>query len=227
MTSPSRERDFDSALDHALKAAEYLELDESEQQGRVIESMLAEMRKHPRRGRRKNGSRPALAARARKKIAGEVPPRRCSGWALCHAQENQFEEAFAAMQLVHEQAGKQHIDPALYLGMLVHRLGRPQEALRFLSDANRIDANCPFVTWQMGVSLIASNGDSGLAMRALLLPGRPRVGAVGEAARSCAWTEAFPEGQVVSPPAGDQPRTTRVLPHPGERPGHRQVPGAT
>ena len=69
--------------------------------------------------------------------------------------------------VVQEQAGRQVIDPSLYLGMLAHRLGRPQEALRYLSEANRIDPNCPFVMWQMGVSLVASGGDSGLAMRAL------------------------------------------------------------
>ena len=68
---------------------------------------------------------------------------------------------------------------------MLHRAGRPQEALRYLAEANRIDAGCPFVTWQMGVSLVAAGGDSRLAVRALQRAlGPPRAAAVGRSRRS-------------------------------------------
>ena len=79
--------------------------------------------------------------------------------------------------------------------MLVHRLGRPQEALRYLAEANRVDPNCPFVTWQMGVSLVASNADSGLAMRALQKALGERGLAMWAKHPERAWVEGFPEGR--------------------------------
>src|SRR5205085_2239533 len=90
---------------------------------------------------------------------------------------------------------KQAIDPAFYLGAVLHRVGRSQEGLRYLGEANRIDAGCPFVTWQMGVSLVASNGDSGLALRALQRALGPRGLPLWLPAPQRAWVEAFPEGR--------------------------------
>ena len=60
------------------------------------------------------------------------------------------------MIAVSEETGRQIIDPPFYVGVLLHRLGRPQEALKWLSEANRIDGNCPLVTWQIGVALMVS-----------------------------------------------------------------------
>ena len=103
-----------------------------------------------------------------------------------------------------EQAGKQAIDPAFYLGAVLHRVGRPQEALRYLGEANRIDAGCPFVTWQMGVSLVASNGDAGMAVRALqraLGPARP---AVVESRAATGLGRGVPGRPVLRPPAGHE-----------------------
>src|SRR5262249_37777839 len=54
-----------------------------------------------------------------------------------------------------------------YLGMILLRQGKPQEALRALAEANRIDPNCAFVPLHMGMSLVAAGGDAGLAVRAL------------------------------------------------------------
>ena len=94
-----------------------------------------------------------------------------------------------------EQAGKQAIDPAFYLGAVLHRAGRSQEALRYLGEANRIDAGCPFVTWQMGVALVAANGDTGLAQRALQRALGSRGLPLWSQAAKRAWVEAFPEGR--------------------------------
>jgi tetratricopeptide (TPR) repeat protein len=78
---------------------------------------------------------------------------------------------------------------------VLHRLGRPQEALRYLAEANRIDANCPFITLQMGVSIIAAGGDSGLALRALQRALGNRGLGIWQDRPERAWVEGFPEGR--------------------------------
>src|SRR5262245_24522302 len=40
-----KDRDFDGALDHALTAADYLGLDPAEQRTRIVDAMLAEVRR--------------------------------------------------------------------------------------------------------------------------------------------------------------------------------------
>lgn len=187
-----KERDYETALEHSLAAADFLGLDPNEQRDSVVESMLAEVRRQFAAGPDKDDAVRALIART-KKVAGSVPPEASFWLGLCQAREGNLEDALVTMTAVSEQAGKNAIDPALYAGMLVHRLGRPNEALRFLADANRVDPNCPFVTWQMGVSLIASNGDSGLAMRALQKAIGPRGLALWEKQPERAWVEGFPE----------------------------------
>src|SRR5439155_3879460 len=82
-------------------------------------------------------------------------------------------------------------DPFLYCGTLLLRQGNVQEALRLLSDANRIYGACPFVHWQLGAALLSS-GKETPALRALQKAvgpsGLPRW--VHEPQK--AWTEAFP-----------------------------------
>ena len=46
------------------------------------------------------------------------------------------------------------LDPALYLGMMHVRTGQYAEGIRFLAEANRVDAGCPFVILQMGMALV-------------------------------------------------------------------------
>jgi tetratricopeptide (TPR) repeat protein len=205
-----KERKFEEALGHAGEAAGLLGLDEAEQRGRVLESMLAEVRRLFAEGTGEKSTRAVLEMIARVAQAAPPPPAlppEAEFWrALCEIRLGQHETALATLQRVFEQAGKLVLDPALYLGILLHRLGRPQEALRYLSDANRLDGNCPFITLQMGVSLVASGGDSGLAVRALqrALGGRGlgmwqvphgSGAARAEEAASRAWVEAFPEAR--------------------------------
>ena len=115
--------------------------------------------------------------------------------ALCFYRRGEVDTALAALTSAQAQAGKQAIDPAFYLGTVLHRAGRPQEALRYLGEANRIDAGCPFVTWQMGLSLVASGGDPGMAVRALQRALGPRGLPLWSHAPQRAWVEAFPEGR--------------------------------
>jgi tetratricopeptide (TPR) repeat protein len=90
-------------------------------------------------------------------------------------------------------SGKGCVDPPLYLGALLTRAGKPQEALRYLADANRIEANTPLVGWQLGQAIVASGGDAGLAVRALQkalgIKGLPRWLRTPENF----WAEVFPE----------------------------------
>src|SRR6202030_937679 len=70
-----------------------------------------------------------------------------------------------------------------------------QEALRYLAEANRVDGTCPFVTLQMGISIVSAGGDAGLASRALRRALGPRGLAMWLNAPERAWVEAFPEGR--------------------------------
>jgi len=45
---------------------------------------------------------------------------------------------------------RQFIDPPLYLGAMLLRRGQAKEALKLLTEANRIDSSCPVVTAQLG-----------------------------------------------------------------------------
>src|SRR5207244_119273 len=85
----------------------------------------------------------------------------------CHVREGQTDLALASLRTAREATLGQVLDPPLYLGALLLREGQPQEALRYLSEANRLAPECPFVSWQLGMALVAGGGDNSLAARAL------------------------------------------------------------
>lgn len=186
-----KEKSFEDALGHADQVAELLHLDPTEQRDRVFEATLAEIR---RLYATEAKGLPELVARSAK-LAGRQLPEAIFWHALDLLRQGDAETALGLLQGIHEEVGKTVLDVPLYLGMLLHRLGKPQEALRYLGDANRIDSNCAFVPWQMGVSLVAANGDSGLAMRALqrALSSRGLLAWQGNPDRL--WVEALPEGK--------------------------------
>src|SRR5205814_5724902 len=66
------------------------------------------------------------------------------------------------------------IDPPLYLGAILLRTGQAKESLRFLTEANRMDANCPFVRLQLGAAIVTAGGDTKFAVRALQLALGPK-----------------------------------------------------
>jgi tetratricopeptide (TPR) repeat protein len=200
-------RQFEEALAHSRQATELLGLDENEQRNRVVEAMLAEVRRRFAEGTDVDSTRAVLEMIERTTRLGGGQPSEATFWqALCQIRTGHYDLALSLLTTCFEQVGKQVLDPALYLGILLHRLGRPQEALRYLAEANRIDASCPFITLQMGVSLIAAGGDSALALRALqralsnrgLVMWQPPPGATSaqivETANR-AWVEAFPEAR--------------------------------
>ncbi|MFO0930419.1 MAG: hypothetical protein U0736_25890, partial [Gemmataceae bacterium] len=184
---------FDDALGHAVEAATLLGQDPAEHRGRVIDAMLAEVRRLFAAGPAETDALLAMIGRTAM-LAGLQPPEATFWQALHQARQGQMEQALLLMTRVHTEAGKQILDVPLYLGILLHRVGRPQEALRYLADANRIDSTCPLVAWQMGVSMVAAGGDSGLAVRALQRALGPRGLEGLRKQKDRFWVDALPEG---------------------------------
>ena len=85
------------------------------------------------------------------------------------------------------------LDPPLYLGALLLRRGQTKEAVRLLTEANRIDNSCPIVTLLLGSAMIAAGGDASMATRALKKALGPSGLARWVGNPSRAWAEAFPE----------------------------------
>jgi tetratricopeptide (TPR) repeat protein len=188
-----KDKRYEEALEHSIQAASLLGTPEPDARARVVDAMLAEVRKLFAAAPDANDDVLQLLGRV---LALQNPCPEARFWqGLCFFRRGEVEAALAALTTACEQAGKQAIDPAFYLGAVLHRVGRPHDALRYLAEANRIDAGCPFVTWQMGVSLIASTGDPGLAVRALQRALSPRGLPLWAQAPQRAWVEAFPEGR--------------------------------
>jgi tetratricopeptide (TPR) repeat protein len=190
-----KEKNYEDSLEHYLAAVPLLQLDESEQRARVIDTMLGEARRLFASGPGPAETEAVLQLLTRT-FALQVPCPEALFWqALCHIRLGKIDGALSGLTAAHEQVGRQYIDPAFYLGALLHRLGRPQEALRYLADANRIDGSCPFVTWHMGLSLVAAGADSGMALRALQRALGPRGLPLWLQRQDRAWIEAFPENR--------------------------------
>jgi tetratricopeptide (TPR) repeat protein len=203
-----KEKRFEDSLQHYLQAATLLGQDQgdapkpkllgqdhSEQRQRVLDAMLAEVRRlfAAGIGREQTAATQQLLGRI---FAIQASCPEAAFWlGLCLIRQGLLDDAQVALNTAHEQGGKSFIDPPFYLGVLLHRLGRPQDALRYLAEANRVDGGCPFVTWQMGLSLVAAGGDSGLALRALQRALGPRGFGLWAQRPERAWVEAFPENR--------------------------------
>ncbi|MGL4554109.1 MAG: tetratricopeptide repeat protein, partial [Gemmataceae bacterium] len=183
--------EYETGRGHAVRVAELLEQDEAEQISRVVEAALAEVRR-----RFAKQTEPVIPTLERvEKLAGKVPPEANFWRALCLLRDGDLDTALMLLTDVSGRTGKDVIDPPLYVGLILHRLGRPAEALKWLSDANRIDGNCPLVTWQIGVTLMVSGGDSGIAMRALQRAMGPRGLPLWQREPGRLWIEGLPEGR--------------------------------
>ncbi|HEY7312018.1 MAG TPA: tetratricopeptide repeat protein [Gemmataceae bacterium] len=190
-----KEKKFEDALQHALDAGGRLGLDLAEQRTQIVEAMLAEVRRLFASGTEAKETH-AVQQLLGRVFAVQTPCPEASFWqGLCLVRQQQIEPAMTALTAAHEQASKHYLDPAFYLGVLLYRQGKPQESLRYLADANRVDASCSFVTCQMGVSLVAAGGDSGLALRALQRALGPRGFGLWTNRPDRAWVEAFPESK--------------------------------
>jgi tetratricopeptide (TPR) repeat protein len=188
--------DFEKGLEYHLAAAPLLNLNELEVRGSVIEYMLAEVRRlfASITG---NDTGPVHAMLTRVLLLQPVVPEAFFWKGLCHVREGTTELALAALQQARgtEAATYGYLDPSLYLGGLLLRLGQPREALRYLTEANRIDGNCPIVTLQLGRAIIESGGDPQIAVRAMQRALGPRGLQLWVQTPERLWVEGFPENR--------------------------------
>jgi tetratricopeptide (TPR) repeat protein len=189
-----QDRRYEDSLQFYQSAAALLDLDPAALRGRVIEGMLAEARRLFATGSEKDlAAAQALLARA---LQLQTPCPEASFWqALCLVRQGQPDQALAALAIAHAGAGQRFLEPALYLGALHLRGGRPQEALRYLAEANRIEGSCPLVTWQLGLAMVAAGTDSRIAVQALQRACGPRGLGLWTDPKMAPrlWVEAFPE----------------------------------
>src|SRR5262249_24413424 len=105
---------------------------------------------------------------------------------------SRHDEAIESLRTAQQGTGKNFLDPLLYLGMLLLREGRGPETLRQLAEANRLEPNCPFVSWQLGTAIANLGNDASHAVRALQRAlgqnGLPRLAQKAERA----WTDGLP-----------------------------------
>ena len=205
-TAALAEKDYESAMEHAVAAANLLQKKESDARARIIEVMLEEVR-------RRFATSPdndtvlvqemisrTLALQSR---VANVPgsPEAYFWQGLCYLREKRIDRAMASLQSARgqEEDGPAKtsyaIDPPLYLGALLLRQGPAKDSLRYLTEANRIDSNCPFVTWQLGTAMIQAGGDAQLAVRALQRALGPRGLGLSLKEPGRAWVEGFPENR--------------------------------
>jgi len=181
-------RDYEKAIGHAQTAAELLGLDLGQARNRILDAMLAEVYRLFAPG----GIDEAERLLARILILQSPHPEATFWLGLFQLRRGNLDLALASLRTAREGKGKEFIDAPLYLGALLLRSGQPQEALRHLSEANRIEAGCPFVGWQLGQAIVAMGGDSGLAVRALQKALGPRGLPLWSRAPDKVWTEGFP-----------------------------------
>ncbi len=206
MTAALAEKNYESAMEHALAAAALLQEEESAARAGVIEAMLAEVR---RLFADSLGNDTSLAqqliARA---LALQAPVANAPGspeayfWqGLCYLREGHVDRAMTSLQAArgqeNEGPGKvsSYIDPPLYLGALLLRQGPAKDSLRYLTEANRIDSNCPFVVWQLGTAMVQAGGDAQLAVRALQRALGSRGFGMWLKEPRRAWVEGFPDNR--------------------------------
>lgn len=190
-----RAKDYEESLRHFQTAAGLLNADAGELRTRVVESMLAEVRQQfaACKSAVDNQAVQELIARV---LRMESPCPEATFWrGLCDVREGNLDAAMAALHESHEQGGKRVLDPPLYLGTLRIRTGQTQEGLRLLGEANRVDTGCPLVSLELGVGMVAANGDGNMAVRALQRALGPRGLAPWLKQPEKLWSETFPEAR--------------------------------
>lgn len=190
-----KEKRYEDALELALKAAPLLQVKEEDQRSRITDTMLAEVRRLFCVAESATEVDMVLQLITRLFLLQSACPEGSFWLGLCLIRQNKTDEALRALTTAYEQAGKQFIDPAFYLGLLQHRLGHPQEALKFLGEASRVDGTCPFVTYQLGLSAVVAGGDPVIALKALQRSTGPRGLSMWLKNPERAWVEAFPESR--------------------------------
>jgi tetratricopeptide (TPR) repeat protein len=196
-----KEKDYEKAQDHHLAAVRLLDLPDTEVLSHVREAMLAELRRLVAGTTSVDVQAPLDLVERILRLTSPCPE--AAFWqGLCHIRQGRSDLALASLQAAHagdpalpRTSPAPFLDPPLYLGALVLREGRPQEALRYLSEANRLSPGCPFVSWQLGTAMVAANSDSQLAVRALQRAVGPQGFGQWLKTPRPAWTAGLPEGR--------------------------------
>jgi tetratricopeptide (TPR) repeat protein len=200
-----KQKKYEDGLERLLKAAQLVAVNEHEVRGYVVETMLAEVRRLLA-GKSQADADAVLPLLSRTLLI--LPScAEASFWqGLCHIRQGKVEAALSSLLQARggegevagpATAGKApaatFIDPPLYLGGLLLREGQADEAVRYLAEANRLDANCPFVTWQLGTAMLAAGGDALIAVKALQRALGPRGLLLWVKHPARAWVEGFPD----------------------------------
>jgi tetratricopeptide (TPR) repeat protein len=195
---------FEDALQIGQRVAQILDQPEHEVRMNVQAAMVREIR----RLFSKHGETTAAKDLIARTFAVQTPCREASFWqALCDIRSGAMESALTNLQIARTGSAKSaavddsspkdapsaFLDPPLYLGAIHLRTGRAKDALRFLTEANRMDANCPFVTLQLGAAIVAAGGDTNMAVRALQRALGPKGLGLWQDEPQRAWVEGFPE----------------------------------
>ncbi len=200
---------FEEALDLGLQAAKL----QGEPGNDIRANIQAAMVREIRRLFSKHGETRATSDLVSLALKVQSPCREASFWqALCDLRNGQYDKALTNLQISRTgqtegvtldtgfgEAGAgaptPFIDPSLYLGALLVRKGQAKEALRFLTEANRQDGNCPFITLQLGAAIVTAGGDTNMAVRALQRALGPKGLGMWLDDPKKAWVEGFPENR--------------------------------
>ena len=208
------DKKFEEALEFGHRAAQILDEPEHEVRGNVQGAMLREIR----RLFAKPGETHATIDLIVRTLKVQSPCREASFWqAMCQLRNGMTEQGLKQLQIARTGVAKAFsiedgfpdtaapdappappstfIDPALYLGALLLRKGQAKESLRFLTEANRMDANCPFITLQLGAAIVTAGGDTKYAVRALERSLGPKGFGMWRDDPHRAWVEGFPENR--------------------------------
>jgi tetratricopeptide (TPR) repeat protein len=208
------DKKFENALELGHRAAQILDEPEHEVRVTVQNAMLREIR----RLYAKTGETHATIDLIARTLKVQSPCREASFWlAMCQLRNGLTEQGLKQLQIARTGVAKAFsiddgfsdaaapgappappstfIDPALYLGALLLRKGQAKESLRFLTEANRMDANCPFITLQLGAAIVTAGGDTKYAVRALQRSLGPKGFGMWRDDPHRAWVEGFPENR--------------------------------
>ncbi len=204
------ERDFEAAYKCSSQAAEVLDKDIAAAQAKVIDAMLAEVR------RLFSDGQPIANLVSRILVLTDACQEAAFWLGMSHLRDGKVDAAVTMLETA--RTGKsditwtfdrftnsadgsgefkpakknRFIDPAFYLGAIFLNQGRPKDALLYLTEANRVDGSCPFVTCQLGTALVAAKGDTDLAIRALERALGSRGFAMWNKNPQRAWVEGMP-----------------------------------
>lgn len=161
--SSLRNRRYAETLQTFRTIASLLRLDESDACQRVVDTMLSEVRLLSA-NTPDDSALPELIAEIFKQRS--TCPEASFWLGISQLRHNETRKAIDSFTAA-TQAGTSPVDPYLYLGAIWLRDGSPRDALRVLSEANRLAPQCPLVSWLLGAAIVESGGDALLALRAL------------------------------------------------------------